>query len=87
MQNEIRTPDLHLAAYYMLSLELLRLEHEGSRAFFVFHDPDGRVEQLRRAWVNGTDAIPSAQRYAANLKALKFEIFHGAHVPPQREPG
>lgn len=76
-QNErpYTTTDLSLGAFlHCHGVELLRIEHDGRKAAFVFED-SGACKDLALKFYNGKTTC-DARGYVRSLKELKAAIFN-----------
>ncbi len=67
-ENGLReTRDLALAAYWkMRGLVIVRATRRGKEFEFLFHDPDGRADELAMEFANS-----EAQRFDNEVRAIK----------------
>lgn len=73
--EEIKLKDLYLCAYLLNEgLELIRMDKDGSRFWFIFSEGP-RVQQLINAYWENT-AMTSARSYVNKLQNLKDRIFN-----------
>lgn len=72
--DELETDDIYMSAYYSVAgCELRRRRREGSKVYFVFHNPAGDIKKLREAYF--INAKVNALDYANAIRKMKELLY------------